>query len=140
MKTTSRHIIAELSGCRPDLLGNINKIREILVRAAVIANASIREVVFHKFQPNGVSGVVIIAESHLAIHTWPEVGYAALDIYTCGDTTLPEKACRYTADCLDAAEIYMSTVNRGMPNPSSNYRHKFESAECKRGMVHAGNG
>ena len=140
MKTHGKHIIAELSGCKEELLEDINEIRKIMVRAAIVAKAEVREVALHKFSPTGVSGVVIIAESHLSIHTWPQLGYAAIDIYTCGDTTIPEEACRYLAESLDAAEIFMSTINRGIPSPGNIYKHNFLSKECKRGLVHAGNG
>jgi S-adenosylmethionine decarboxylase proenzyme len=79
------HIICELSGCSPDLLSDVDGVRTVMERAALEANAEILKVAFHRFQPQGVSGVVVIAESHLSIHTWPESGYAAVDFYTCGD-------------------------------------------------------
>jgi len=134
LKTIGRHIIAELSGCRIDYLESVDRIREILVRAAIAANAEVMDVALHKFSPQGVSGVVVIAESHISIHTWPETGYAALDIFTCGDTTYPEKACEYVAECLQAENIYVSEITRGIDGADSCYRHDFSTRECKRGV------
>ena len=77
----------------------------MMVAAAKAANATIMESAFHRFEPQGVSGTVILAESHLSIHTWPEKGYAAMDFYTCGDHTDPWLACEYAASALIAKSI-----------------------------------
>ena len=68
-----------------------------MVNAALEAGAEVRELVFHKFSPQGVSGVVVISESHLAIHTWPELGYAAVDVFTCGEKVNPWDACNFSS-------------------------------------------
>ena len=86
MRALGRHVLAEFYGCSPDILNDTVRIEQIMVNAALEAGAEIREVVFHEFTPQGVSGVVVISESHLAIHTWPELGYAAVDVFTCGTT------------------------------------------------------
>jgi len=85
-----------------------------LVEAARQANATVVTSTFHHFYPQGVSGVVVVSESHLAIHTWPEKGYAALDIYTCGDTTDPQKAVDYVVSSLGAKEVVETFVLRGV--------------------------
>ena len=72
------------------------------------------EVAFHRFQPQGVSGVVVLAESHISIHTWPELGYAAMDFYTCGDHTDPWLACEHAARVLGAASMLTTEVKRGI--------------------------
>lgn len=123
MKALGRHIVAEMSFCEAETLSNIAKVRDIMVRAALAAKATVREVAFHKFEPGGVSGVVVLAESHLSIHTWPEFGYAAIDIYTCGDTADPWRACEFLAEKFKAQSITTSVVERGIPTPFGKFEH-----------------
>jgi S-adenosylmethionine decarboxylase len=99
------------------VLNDINRVEDIMVNAALEAGAEIREFVFHKFSPQGVSGVVVISESHLAIHTWPELGYAAVDVFTCGDSVDPWDACRYLENMLGANLMKASEVKRGLIAP-----------------------
>ncbi len=84
MEALGRHLLVELFSCNVDILDDLEKIEVLMKEAARLSGATIVESVFHRFQPHGISGVVVIAESHLAIHTWPEHGYAALDFFTCG--------------------------------------------------------
>ncbi|WP_248291084.1 adenosylmethionine decarboxylase [Neoroseomonas marina] len=79
-----QQIVLDLYGCDDTLIDDIDHVREAMLGAARAARATIVQEVFHRFAPWGVSGVVVIAESHLAIHTWPERGYAAVDVFTCG--------------------------------------------------------
>lgn len=72
MDTKGMHLILELSGCEREIINDLDEVRRILTEAAIVANAEVLETVFHKFSPQGVSGVVVISESHLSIHTWPE--------------------------------------------------------------------
>ena len=88
------HYIVEASGCNAKVIGSVEKVQDILVKAAEIAGAKVWAISFSKFPPSGVSGVVVISESHISTHTWPEHRYAALDIYTCGSHVDPEKAVR----------------------------------------------
>ncbi len=113
MNALGRHVLAEIYGCCPEILNNLNKIEEIMVNAALEAGAEIREVCFHKFSPQGVSGVVVISESHLAIHTWPELGYAAVDVFTCGERVNPWEACRYLTKKFRAQNVQATEVERG---------------------------
>lgn len=87
-----RHILAEFYECNPNILNNVEIIEQLMEKAAIACGASVVQKCFHVFNPYGVSGVIVIAESHLAIHTWPELGYAAVDIFTCGDTVDPKIA------------------------------------------------
>lgn len=114
MNQLGRHILAEVYGCPADILNDVRKIEEVLVNAALEAGAEVREVVFHKFSPQGVSGVVVISESHLAIHTWPELGYAALDVFTCGDRVNPWDACNYITRKFGAQNMTATEVDRGI--------------------------
>lgn len=98
----------ELYDCDPQILNDKERIEEIMTKAAEVSGATIVQKVFHVFNPHGVSGVVVIAESHLAIHTWPEYGYAAVDVFTCGSSVDPWKAYDYIKRELKAG--YQSTM------------------------------
>ena len=123
MKALGTHIIVELSDCNAQILSDVEEVTEILVTAAKEANAEVLQTAFHRFMPQGVSGVVVIAESHLSIHTWPEYGYAAMDIYTCGDHTDPWKACRYAAEKFQAKQMLTTEVRRGLPDEAGVFSH-----------------
>ena len=84
MEALGRHLLVELFSCSEEILDDLERIEAFMKEAARVSGATIVESVFHRFQPHGISGVVVIAESHLAIHTWPEHGYAAVDFFTCG--------------------------------------------------------
>ncbi|HHY47176.1 MAG TPA: S-adenosylmethionine decarboxylase proenzyme [Firmicutes bacterium] len=109
-----RHILCEVYGCDPEVLNDVETIKEIMVNAALRAGADVREVAFHKFSPQGVSGVVVISESHLTIHTWPEYSYAAVDVFTCGEHVDPTVACQYIRERLRAKDMVASLVRRGI--------------------------
>ena len=117
MKALGRHVLVEIYGCKFSILNDLKKIEEIMVNAALEAGAEVREFVFHKFSPQGVSGVVVISESHLAIHTWPELGYAAVDVFTCGEKVDPWDACKYLTEKFDAQQIDAKEVERGLGVP-----------------------
>ncbi len=99
--------------CNPEVLDNLQFLQEAMVEAATRTGAEVVDVVFRKFQPYGVSGVVVISESHLAIHTWPEYGYAAIDLFTCGDTADPWKAFDYLTEVLESKKVTTLEVQRG---------------------------
>lgn len=113
METMGRHVISELWGCDFEKLNNMEEIERIFVDAALKSGAEVREVAFHKFAPQGVSGVVIISESHLTIHSFPEHGYASIDVYTCGDLD-PNIAADHIAESLGASTRENIELPRGM--------------------------
>lgn len=113
MNALGRHILAEFYGCPPEILNDIRLIERAMVDAALEAGAEVREVAFHKFSPQGVSGVVVISESHLAIHTWPELGYAAVDVFTCGSTVDPWVSCNYLREYFEADRMVAQEILRG---------------------------
>ncbi|SDZ54245.1 S-adenosylmethionine decarboxylase [Evansella caseinilytica] len=113
MDTMGRHVIAELWDCDNEKLNDINYIERLFVDAALEAGAEVREVAFHKFAPHGVSGVVIISESHLTIHSFPEHGYASIDVYTCGNLD-PNVASNFIAKSLGAKTTEVVELPRGM--------------------------
>lgn len=114
MSALGRHILAEFYGCPPEKLNDTAKIQQAMVAAALEAGAEIRETVFHHFNPQGVSGVVVISESHLAIHTWPEFGFAAVDIFTCGQTVDPWVSCNYLKHKFAAENMTAREIKRGI--------------------------
>lgn len=111
-----RHILIEYYNCDNKVLDNTMLIERYMIEAAKIAKATIVETVFHKFNPWGVSGVVVIEESHLTIHTWPEYKYAAVDLFTCGNTIDPWVAFKFLEEKLKAERTDSMEVSRGIVN------------------------
>jgi len=110
-----KHLLLELKDCNRNLLSDLDFLRETLLSAAREAGAIVVGESFHPFPPyGGVSGVVIIAESHLSIHTWPEYGYAAVDIFTCGNTINPERAVKLLMRELQARDSSILELERGI--------------------------
>lgn len=122
MNALGRHILAEVHGCDTAILNDRAAVEQIMVSAALKAGAEVREVAFHKFSPQGVSGVVVISESHLAVHTWPEHGYAAVDVFTCGDSVNPWDACNYIVEQFRAENFSASETARGVMVESSSQK------------------
>jgi S-adenosylmethionine decarboxylase len=123
LKALGTHIVCELSGCDAALLTDVEAVAAMMEQAALEARATPITKAFHRFQPQGVSGVVVIQESHLSIHTWPETGYAAMDFYTCGDHTDPWAACEYAAKMLHATTMLTTEVKRGIEASSGRFTH-----------------
>ena len=113
MRSLGHQIIAEFYGCNRDSLNDVEFIRDAMMAAAEKAGATIVTETFHHFSPHGVSGAVIIAESHLSIHTWPEFGYAAVDLFTCGDTVSSETAFNILRDTLQSTQVSTMELHRG---------------------------
>jgi S-adenosylmethionine decarboxylase len=99
--------------CDREILNNAKRLREILRKAAEEAGATVIRVFCHEFNPKGVTGVALLAESHLTIHTWPEEGYAAADIFTCGQHTDPQLAVQYLISSLKAKDSTTFELKRG---------------------------
>ncbi len=103
----------EIYDCDPHQLERTNTVEDVLVEAARLCKATVISSEFHQFQPHGVSGVVIISESHLAIHTWPERGYAAVDVFTCGVHLRADVAADYIARQFGAKHYQVFELERG---------------------------
>ena len=112
-ESLGRHVLVEFFGCDPNVLNDVVTIERAMLRAAQEAGATIINSTFHHFSPFGVSGVVVVQESHLAIHTWPEYGYAAVDIFTCGEPVNPWKAYHYLMKTLKAESGAALEMHRG---------------------------
>jgi S-adenosylmethionine decarboxylase proenzyme len=113
MNALGLQILAEYYSCDRELLNNAGAIEKYMKHAALEAGATIVTTAFHTFNPFGVSGVIVIAESHLSIHTWPEYGYAAVDIFTCGDIVDPWKAFYFLRDKLQSGHFSTMEMKRG---------------------------
>ena len=113
MNALGKHLLLELKDCDKEVLNDISFLKSVLLAAADEAGATVLGNSFHRFNPHGVSGVVIISESHLCIHTWPEHGYAAVDIFTCGDSVQPQKAAEILISKLGSKNHSMLEIQRG---------------------------
>ena len=100
-----RHILFTLKGCPFGLLDDEAHIRNVLVNAAALAESTLLGIQSHKFDPQGVTAVALLAESHISIHTWPENSMAVCDVFTCGDHTNPRSGATYMYEALDARDI-----------------------------------
>ena len=114
MQALGRHLLLELFDCDAEAINSLDTVKTSMVEAAKRAQATIVDVVFHEFNPFGISGVVVIAESHLSIHTWPEHRYAAVDIFSCGETLKPAEAANYLVEQFGASRASCVEVKRGV--------------------------
>jgi len=127
--TAGQHLLAEYQGCTRSVLDDVEQIRRALRRAATAAGATVVAEVLQPFAPEGVSGVVVIEESHLSVHTWPDQGYAAVDFYTCGEC-LPERAYQVLFEALGAERAELLIVHRGLLSSEASLRvdeHRADS-------------
>jgi S-adenosylmethionine decarboxylase len=107
---SGRHVLAELDGVPAAILDNTEHLRQLLARTLAAAGATVCQVIAQEFRPQGVTVLAMLAESHASIHTYPEIGAAFVDVFTCG-----ERADRLIAAGLEAGSLRMSTVPRGRP-------------------------
>ena len=115
----SKHFLLELYRCDCEKLNDESFLRCILNRAAKLANATVLNLISNKFEPQGVTAIALLAESHISIHTWPESNYSAVDIFTCGKNMMPELASQYLIDSLMAKEHSLRVIERNAPFPVS---------------------
>lgn len=108
------HILMEFHDCNAELLDDIRFLENSMNKAAQLANATIIKSVFHQFSPQGVTGIVVIAESHLSIHTWPEHGYAAVDFFTCNSNMNYLSTFDFLGEQLSSKENCFKTIERGL--------------------------
>ncbi|MEL7472813.1 MAG: adenosylmethionine decarboxylase [Planctomycetota bacterium] len=113
------HCILELYDCPRDRLNDHDAIISTLQAAVEHAGATWLGQVSHQFTPQGITALGLLSESHISIHTWPESGYAAVDVFTCGDVAMPEKACEYLVQALGAAKhTLLKLARRPEPKPA----------------------
>ena len=111
----SKHLLLELYRCDYEKLNDESFLRCTLNKAAKFANATVLNLISNKFEPQGVTAIALLAESHISIHTWPESNYSAIDIFTCGQKMLPEFACKYLIEALKAEEHSLRIIERNPP-------------------------
>lgn len=107
------HVILDLHGCNKELLNSESVIRNALDESCKLANCKILKKLVYKFQPQGVTGILLLEESHIAIHTYPEHGSCFIDIYTCGDKATPEMAIRFLEDFFESKNMEVKKIHRG---------------------------
>ena len=111
----SKHFLLELYRCDYEKLNDESFLRCTLNRAAKLAKATVLNLISNKFDPQGVTTIALLAESHISIHTWPESNYSAVDIFTCGQNMMPQLASEYLIDALKAEEHYLRVIERNPP-------------------------
>jgi len=114
LKCLGKHFLIELVNCDEEILKDQEQVRKFLLEAAIQAKATIVEQIFHCFSPYGVSGVVVIAESHISIHTWPEHNYAAVDVFTCNLSLNVDLITSYISKAFKSQDNRVIIVDRGV--------------------------
>ncbi len=111
----SKHLLLELYRCDYEKLNDESFLRCTLNKAAKLAKATVLNLISNKFEPQGVTAIALLAESHISIHTWPESNYSAVDIFTCGQNMFPELASQYLIEALKAEEHSLRVIQRNPP-------------------------
>jgi len=116
----SKHLLLELYRCDCEKLNDESFLRCTLNRSAKLANATVLNLISNKFEPQGVTAIALLAESHISIHTWPESNYSAVDVFTCGKNMMPELASQHLIESLMAKEHSLRVIERNPPSAVSN--------------------
>jgi S-adenosylmethionine decarboxylase len=127
VQSLGNHLIIELYECHRDVINDAQLVEEKLKEAVRISGANMVQSVIHEFNPHGISGVIVIEESHFSVHTWPEYGYCALDIFTCGDEIDYHSALQYLKTEFQAKNMSVTELKRGMLDLPVKLLHKPES-------------
>ena len=120
MQKFGSHLIIEIWNVPFDTLNNMNIIKNSLLSACKVGNLSVLNENFHQFKPYGITGLILLSESHMSIHTWPENGYAAIDIFTCGEQSLPKKALEHIIKKMNIKNFQVKEMVRGIPLQNNN--------------------
>lgn len=112
-KPVGAHLIAELTGCGFDDLNDEKRIKEAMLNAAAAAKFTVLDVLVKKFSPQGVTALLLLSESHFSVHTWPEIGYAAVDMFTCSKTSYPYEAFKVLFNYLKPKKYTTKEMTRG---------------------------
>ena len=122
----SKHLLLELYGCDFEKLNDESFLRCRINYAAKLANAKVLNLISNKFEPQGVTAIALLSESHLSIHTWPESSYSAVDIFTCGKNMKPNLSCKYLIQTLMAKEHFLRIIDR---NPPLKLHHQLRTID-----------
>ena len=129
MQSLGNHLIIELYECHRDVINDAQIVEEKLIEAVRVSGANMVQSVIHEFNPHGISGMIVIEESHFSVHTWPEYGYCALDIFTCGDEIDFYSALQYLKKEFQAQNMSVTELKRGMLDLPVKLLHKPEPSE-----------
>ncbi|WP_371365733.1 S-adenosylmethionine decarboxylase proenzyme [Sporomusa rhizae] len=113
MKVIGKHLTVDMYGCSFDSLDNLEFIKTAMLEAVKEANMTLLNLSYHKFEPQGLTALALLAESHMSIHTYPELGYAAVDVFTCGDQSRPDKALAVLKSFLKPEKTKTTNIMRG---------------------------
>lgn len=113
MKVIGKHLTVDMYGCSFENLDSSEYIKSAMMTAVEEANMTLLDLTFHKFQPQGLTALALLAESHMSIHTYPELGYAAVDVFTCGDHSRPDKAVSVLKRFLKPERMKVTNIRRG---------------------------
>ncbi len=113
-KTLGLHILADIYGIEPDRIDKVEDIKNLLETAVKVADLTKISSHYYQFKPHGATGVILLAESHISIHTWPEHGIATVDVYTCGDPSKAYKAMDYIISSLEPTRVDKQIHERGL--------------------------
>jgi S-adenosylmethionine decarboxylase len=131
VQSLGNHLIIELYDCDRERINCAQSVEDAMIHAVKISGAKIVNSMVHQFNPHGISGVVVIEESHFSVHTWPEYGYCALDIFTCGDEIDYYSALHYLKKEFQAKNLSVTEMKRGMLDLPVKLLHKPNSVEEK---------
>jgi len=124
LQSLGHHLIVELYDCDTAAINSARTVETSLLKAVDISGATLVRSVIHEFNPHGISGVIVIEESHFSVHTWPEYGYCALDIFTCGSEIDHMSALQYLKETFSAKSISVNEIKRGMLDLPIKLLHK----------------
>tara|TARA_Y100001968_G_scaffold294881_1_gene301816 strand:+ start:2177 stop:2650 length:474 start_codon:yes stop_codon:yes gene_type:complete len=119
-----KHCILELYECNKHKLNDEAFVRTTLTSSAKLAGAKLINMITHRFHPQGITGLALLAESHLSLHSWPEIGYGAVDVFTCGEHTNPQKACENFVKEFEAKTFALKILKRQTPYELLNLSRK----------------
>jgi S-adenosylmethionine decarboxylase len=122
---TGRHLLLDLWGVSPDVLDHLELLKNVARSMARVAQVHVRKEAWEKFEPSGVTGVLVLSESHISFHTYPEHGHLAVDIYTCGNHSRPEEAAKLLIQLLAPSRVQQSLVIRGLAGKKG--KHDFQT-------------
>ena len=134
MEHLGRHVIIELWGCG-DAINDTELVKAAMVEAVRAANVTLLNIFVYAFSPQGVTGVAALSESHLSVHTWPEHGYVAADIFTCGETTRPHAAAEVLAEHFAAKNMVVQELERGVEPPTQSQRESASNSAPPRRLA-----
>ena len=112
LATLGRHCILDAYGCNPIYLDDEDFVRGAIKKAVTCSGATLLQLIAHKFQPQGVTALALLSESHIALHTWPELNYVAVDVFTCGKHTDPDAACTLLKKEFEAESSVIKVFDR----------------------------